>query len=98
MSRVFTIDKQQFNHDGFAVIRNYLHKDIIDKINIELDGMFNQILINGYGRGSIILNQTYPRETISAPCININTINLLELIIDIFHLLIDEDKKKKSML
>ena len=86
--------KKQLNEEGYSVIKNYLQEDTVKKINQELDGMFNQILFNGFNKGSIILDQTYPREAITTPCINIKSINLMELIIDVFNLVIDDDKKQ----
>ena len=86
--------KKQFNEEGYGVITNYLQEDTVKKINRELDELFNQILFNGFNKGSITLDKTYSREAITTPCINIKSINLMELIIDVFNLVVDDDKKK----
>ena len=86
--------KKQFNNEGYSIIKNFLKEDIVKKINQELDGMFSQVLFNGFNKGSITLDQNYPREAITTPCINIKSINLMELIIDVFNLVVDDEKKK----
>ena len=93
MNKNFLI-KKQFNEEGYGVITNYLPEDTVKKINQELDEIFYQILFNGFNKGSITLDQTYSREAITTPCINIKSINLMELIIDVFNLVVDDDKKK----
>lgn len=94
MSNINLISTNHFKENGFSIIRNFLDQKIINQLNLELDQMFNQILFNGYNKGSIILDNEYSREAIPSPCINIQSINLMETTIDIFNIVIDEVKKK----
>ena len=87
-------DTLQLKNKGFCISKKFIHPEILDKINLELNELFNSFLINGYNRGSIILNNLYKRQAITTPCININSINIMELIIDVYNLVIEDEKKK----
>jgi len=87
-------DSLKLKDSGFCISRKFINSEILDKINLELNELFNSFLLNGYNRGSIILNNLYNRQAITTPCININSINIMELIIDVYNLVIEEEKKK----
>ena len=90
------INKINFNNNGFFIIKKFFDLKSLEKINLELDKLFNSFLLNGYNRGSIILNNLYTRKAVTTPCINIYSINIMELIIDVFNVVVDDERKKNN--
>jgi hypothetical protein len=71
-----------FKRDGILKINNFLEQNIISSINNEVDKISDKIILNGNLKGAVHFNKNY-LEVINPVC-NIDSINLLELAVDVF--------------
>ena len=71
MNNNISLVKLQLKEDGFAIAKNYMSKNLIEKINCELDKMFDKNLINGFDKGAVIVNNSYYKRAMVSPCKNI---------------------------
>ena len=71
-----------FKRDGIFKINNFLEQNIISSINNEVDKISDKIILNGNLKGAVHFNKNY-LEVINPVC-NIDSINLLELAVDVF--------------
>lgn len=81
---------------GILIERNFLNQNILKSLQLEVLDLFNSPVLNGKTRGSIWENDNYKR--IVSPISSIESINLLELLIDIFNRYLNEHNKKNFIL
>lgn len=82
-----------FGNDGFKITKNFLKSNDIEKLNFEIDQLDKNILFNGYSKGVVINSKVkYTHKVIYSPIINISSINLLEISIDVFKNIFNDEK------
>ena len=69
-----------FEEDGILIVKDFIHKDTLKSLNIELDEVFSQISVNG-GSYCNIAEQRGALE-VSEPAL-LMSVNIFEVIIDI---------------
>ena len=94
--RIQTTDSEpRFDVDGVSIVKAFLDSLKIQQLNVELDSLFATPVINQNHRGSIWRN-TILKE-ISSPS-TIHSLNLLELALDVFDVVVPAGRKSKMIL
>ncbi|MBU3635547.1 hypothetical protein ICN35_08750 [Polynucleobacter sp. es-GGE-1] len=88
---------QNYNYDrnGIFLYKNFLTPAQLLNLNFELDELFSRPVLNHNHKASIWLNNHY--KSISSPT-SIESTNILELAVDVFHLLIPTHEIKKTII
>ena len=81
--------------DGLLRIDGFLDTHALQRLNVELDGLFSVPLVNQHHKGSIWHSRIL-RE-ISSPS-SLNSLNLLELAVDVFHAAIPPSRQSRMIL
>ena len=84
-----------FKDTGISHIKNFINKSIKDSLNEEISELSNKYSINGVTRASTWIN--YNLCDINDPIVNINSINLLEIISDVYQELIKISSDKYTL-
>ena len=81
------VDELEFCQDGVQIFRSFLPRNLIFELNEELDLLFKDFAINKRLNSSAIINRYLSQLTQAS---TLNSINVLEIGIDIFNLIKDK--------